>query len=39
MLSYYCKLCYANGTYTYNDMNDLIEVCVKYMVSENFMEE
>ena len=25
----YCKWCYADGTYTYNDMDDLIEVCVK----------
>ena len=32
----YCKWCYADGTYTYNDMDDLIEVCVKNMVSENF---
>lgn len=30
----------ANGCgYTYNDMDDLIEVCVKNMVSENFTEE
>ena len=35
----YCKWCYADGTYTYNDMNDLIEVCVKNMVSENFTKE
>ena len=35
----YCKWCYADGTYTYNDMNDLIEVCVKNMISENFTEE
>ena len=35
----YCKWCYADGTYTYNDMDDLIEVCVKNMVSENFTEE
>lgn len=35
----YCKWCYADGTYTYSDMNDLIEVCVKNMVSENFTEE
>ena len=27
----YCKWCYADGTYTYNDMDDLIEVCVKNM--------
>lgn len=35
----YCKWCYADGTYTYNDMDDLIEVCVKNMVSDNFTEE
>ena len=35
----YCKWCYADGTYTYNDMDDLIEVCVKNMVSENFTKE
>lgn len=35
----YCKWCYADGTYTYNDMDDLIEVCVKNMEGENFTEE
>ena len=35
----YCKWCYADGTYTYSDMNDLIEVCVRNMVNENFTEE
>lgn len=35
----YCKWCYADGTYTYNDMDDLINVCVKHMVSENITEE
>ena len=35
----YCKWCYADGTYTYSDMNDLIEVCVQNMVGENFTEE
>ena len=35
----YCKWCYADGTYTYSDMNDLIEVCIRNMVSENFTEE
>ncbi|MDO4206722.1 MAG: zinc ribbon domain-containing protein, partial [Lachnospiraceae bacterium] len=32
----YCQWCYADGTYTYHDMDDLIEVCVKNMVNENF---
>ena len=36
---HYCKWCYADGTYTYSDMDDLIEVCVKNMVNENFTEE
>ncbi len=35
----YCKWCYADGTYTYSDMDDLIEVCVRHMVGENFTEE
>ena len=35
----YCKWCYADGTYTYSNMDDLIDVCVKHMVSEDFSEE
>ncbi len=35
----YCKWCYADGTYTYSDMNTLIEVCIPNMVNENFTEE
>ena len=35
----YCKWCYADGTYTYNDMDQLIDVCVKNMTSEAFTEE
>ncbi len=35
----YCKWCYADGTYTYSNMDDLIEVCVKNMVNENCSEE
>ena len=35
----YCQWCYADGTYTYSDMDDLIEVCVKHMVNDNFTEE
>ena len=35
----YCKWCYADGTYTYSDMDDLIDVCVRHMVNENFTEE
>ena len=35
----YCKWCYADGTYTYSDMDDLINDCVRQMVNENFTEE
>ena len=35
----YCQWCYADGTYTYSDMDDLIEVCVGHMASEAFPEE
>ncbi|MBQ0001230.1 MAG: helix-turn-helix domain-containing protein [Clostridiales bacterium] len=35
----YCKWCYADGTYTYSDMDDLIDVCVRNMVSEGFTDE
>lgn len=35
----YCKWCYADGEYMYGDMDDLIDVCVKNMVSEAHSEE
>ncbi|MBQ1316185.1 MAG: helix-turn-helix domain-containing protein [Lachnospiraceae bacterium] len=35
----YCKWCYADGTYTYSDMDDLIRVCLPHMVNESFSEE
>lgn len=35
----YCKWCYADGQYLYSDMDDLIEVCVKNMVSEEHPAE
>ena len=35
----YCKWCYADGTYTYSDMDDLINVCVPNMVQQGFSEE
>ena len=35
----YCKWCYADGTYTYSDMDDLIEVCIPHMASAGFTEE
>ncbi len=35
----YCQWCYADGTYTYSDLDELIEVCVRNMANENFPEE
>lgn len=35
----YCKWCYADGTFTYGNMDDLIDVCVKNMANEHFTEE
>lgn len=35
----YCKWCYADGTYTYNSMSELIDVCVEHMKNDNFTEE
>ena len=35
----YCKWCYADGTYTYSDMDNLINVCVPHMVAQGFTEE
>ena len=36
---HYCKWCYADGEYTYSNMDDLIDVCVKHMAGEGFSEE
>jgi len=35
----YCQWCYADGTYTYSDMDDLIRVCIPNLVKEGFTEE
>ena len=35
----YCKWCYADGTYTYHNMDDVIDICAKNMVGDNFTEE
>lgn len=35
----YCKWCYADGTYTYSDMDALIDVCARNMASGEFSEE
>lgn len=34
----YCKWCYADGEYLYSDMDDLIDVCVRNMVSPEHPE-
>ena len=35
----YCQWCYVDGTYTYSDLDELIEVCVQQMVKEGVPEE
>ena len=35
----YCKWCYADGEYMYHDMDDLIDVCVENMTSEEISSE
>ena len=35
----YCKWCYADGTYMYSDLDDLIEVCVMNMANAEHSED
>ena len=35
----YCRWCFADGTYTYSDMDDLIRVCIPQMVKQGFTKE
>ena len=35
----YCQWCYADGTYTYSNMDDLINVCIPQMVKQGFSEK
>lgn len=35
----YCKWCYTDGEYTYNNMDDLIDYCAEHMANENFPPE
>lgn len=35
----YCKWCYADGTYTYSNMDDLIDICIPLMEKEGFTKE
>ena len=32
----YCKWCYADGEYTYDKMDDLIDFCAEHMANEHF---
>ena len=35
----YCKWCYADGEYMYHDMDELIDVCVNHMATDEFTPE
>ena len=35
----YCKWCYADGEYTYDKMDDLIDFCAEHMANEEFSSE
>ncbi|MBR4703682.1 MAG: helix-turn-helix domain-containing protein [Oscillospiraceae bacterium] len=35
----YCQWCYADGTYTYSNMDELLDVCVRHMATEDYPEE
>ena len=35
----YCKWCYADGEYTYKNMDDLITFCMEHMANEHFSAE
>ena len=35
----YCKWCYADGVFTYSDMEELIDVCIPHMVDQGFSED
>ncbi|MGN1399548.1 MAG: zinc ribbon domain-containing protein [Erysipelotrichaceae bacterium] len=32
----YCKWCYVEGEYTYNNLDDLIDYCVKHLANDNW---
>ena len=35
----YCKWCYADGSYTYSNMDDLINICIPHMEKQGFTEQ
>ena len=35
----YCKWCYTDGEYTYENMDDLVDFCAEHMANESFSSE
>lgn len=35
----YCKWCYSNGMFKYNNINDLIDFCAEHMANEQLSSE
>lgn len=35
----YCKWCYVDGEYTYDNMDDLIDFCAEHMANESYSSE
>ncbi len=35
----YCKWCYADGEYTYHDLDDLLDYCAEHMANETTSSE
>ena len=35
----YCKWCYHDGKFTYQNMDDLINACIPHMTTQGFSEE
>ena len=35
----YCQWCYADGEYTYSDMDTLLDVCIRHMATQGLTEE
>ena len=35
----YCKWCYSNGKFTYDNIEDLLNFCAKHMANENYSAE
>lgn len=35
----YCKWCYSDGKFTYNNIDDLIDFCAEHMANESWSSE